>query len=441
MEEQITLELIRDFSKTYNNNLINKNIENKIIENGLVNSCIDKKIIEENEFTFNIELPDSKRYDQKENYRCWIYCGLNVIKYDLARNLNIDLKQLSLANNYIAFFDKLEKSNNTYENIINIKNNSWEYINKEEILKDCVSELGNWKWFVSIVNKYGLVPYECMPDVFESLIMKNITELFTEKVKKDSIKLLNKKRENKSIEELRKMKETFLKENYSFLSKILGEPKMKFDFEYKDKNLNNIKYRNMTPLEFKEKFLKINLDDFVFLENAPMYNKEFYKIYRKKYIGNVYQKSYIEFLNLPMDEIKKLVIKQLKDGMPVYIGINLKKFIDKKSGVLDTRLFNYSKMLGLDFLTKNEALNTNNIYTNHCMSICGVNLSENGKPQRWKLEDSYGTQEKVDGYYIMNDNYFDEFILQVIINKEYLSKKQLKLLKQEVIECGVSDPI
>lgn len=145
----------------------------------------------------------------------------------MAKNLNIDLKEFALSNNYIAFFDKLEKSNNAYENIINISNVDWEYIDKEDVLQHCVNEGGHWQWFVSIVNKYGLMPYEYMPDVFESLRMQNITGLFTDKVKKDCIKLINSKRENTNVNDLRKMKETFLEENYIFLSKILGEPKMK----------------------------------------------------------------------------------------------------------------------------------------------------------------------------------------------------------------------
>ena len=440
MEKQITIDLINNFSNIYNSNSTNRVIENAITENGLEKSCIDRRIIEENQPIFNIELPDGKRYDQKDNYRCWIYCGLNTIQYDMAKNLNIDLKEFALSNNYIAFFDKLEKSNNAYENIINISNVDWEYIDKEDVLQHCVNEGGHWQWFVSIVNKYGLMPYEYMPDVFESLRMQNITGLFTDKVKKDCIKLINSKRENTNVNDLRKMKETFLEENYIFLSKILCEPKMKFDYEYKDKESKYVKYKNITPIEFRDKFLSINLNDFVSLGNIPMYNKEYYKLYREKYLGNVYQNSYVEFLNLPINEIKQLAIKQLKDNMPVYIRINLRKFRDKKSGVLDTRIFNYKNTFGFDFLTKEEALNTHDIYPHHCMSICGVNLLEHNKPQRWKLEDSYGTLEKVDGYYIMNDNYFDEFILQAIINKKYLSKKQRELLKQDVIEFEIKDP-
>lgn len=439
MDKQITLDLINSFSKKYNENSINKVIENSITKNGIEKSCVNREIIEENQPVFNIELPDGKRYDQKDNYRCWIYSGLNFIKYNISKNLNIDLKKLALSNNYIAFFDKLEKSNNTYENIINLESTDWENINREHFLESCVNESGNWKCFVSIVNKYGLIPYECMPDVFDSLKGQNVTILFSDKVKKDCIKLLNYKKDGKDVNELRKIKEIFLKENYTFLSKILGEPQSVFNYEYIDKDSKYIKYLSLTPIEFKNKFLTIELDDFAYLCNLPMYNKEYYKLYRKKNLGNIYSNSYVEFLNLPIDEIKKLAIKQLKDNMPIYIGINLRKFRDKKSGVLDTRLYNYQNNFGFELLTKDEALNTHDIYTHHCMSICGVNISDDGVPQRWKLEDSYGTLEKVDGYYIMNDNYFSEFILQAVINKKYLSKEQLEMLNQEAIEFEIND--
>ena len=236
------------------------------------------------------------------------------------------------------------------------------------------------------------------------------------------------------------MKEFFLQENYSFLSKILGEPKTKFNYEYKDIDSKYIKYTEMTPMEFKNKFLTINLNDFISIGNIPMYNKEYYKLYREKYLGNVYKNSYVEFLNLPINDIKNLVIKQLKDNLPVYIRINLRKFRDRKSGILDTRLYNYKKSFGIDLLTKEEALNTHDIYPHHCMTICGVNLLEDGTPKRWKIEDSYGTNEKIDGYYVMNDNYFDEFILQAIIDKKYLSAEQLNMLDQDFIEFEIKDP-
>lgn len=439
MKEQISIEQISKFNEEYNKNRNNKIIENSITKNGLENTCIDRQIIMENQSVFNIELPECKRYDQKDSYKCWIYAGINVIKHDIAKNLDIDIMKLELSNNYIAFFDKLEKSNNAYENIIELENTSLDYIHKERIIKFCVSEGGYWQWFVAIINKYGIVPMPFMSDAVESTNYQKVSEILAEKVKKDINYLLELKNKNESIEKLREEKERFLQENYNLLSKILGEPIFKFDYEYKDKDNNYMIYKNMTPIDFRNKFLTLNLNNFVSIGNFPMYNKEYYKVYSKKYLGNIYKSSYANFLNLPIEDLKELTIKQLKDGIPVWMGAHILKLRDKKSGILDIRLYNYKETLNFKPLTKKESLDLHDIEMHHAMTFCGVHLVEN-KPIRWKVEDSYGDKEKENGYYIMNDNFFNEFVLNVIIDKKYLSKEQLELLEQETIEIEVDEP-
>lgn len=436
MDNQISIEQIKMFSKKYNEDTQNKVIEKNITEKGLEAACISGEVIKENERIFNIELPDCKRQDQSESYRCWMYASLNMLKHNIAKNLNIDINELDLSTNYIAFFDRLEKANKAYENAINLNNLDFDYINKENIFRYAGSEGGRWEYFVAIINKYGLVPRSIMPDTFETKNWEKLERVYTEKVVKDVLKLLKLKEKNISIDELRKIKERFIGENYSILSKILGEPKYEFTYEYKDINNEEQKIENITPLQFKEKFLSLKVEDFVSIGNVPMYNKEYYKIYRKKYMGGV---GNAEFLNLPINEIKELVIKQLKDRVPVYMGVNITKFRDDKSGVLDTRLYNYKEMLGLKSLTKEEALNMYNIRYHHAMIFCGVHLVDN-KPIRWKIEDSYGDKEKFNGYYIMNDNYFDEFVINVVIDKKYLNEKQLKALEQDPIEIEGEEP-
>ena len=439
MENQIKLEQIKEFTKNYHSDKTNKIIENAITKNGLENACMNRAVIMENQPVFNIELPESKRYDQQDSWRCWIYGGLNVIKHNIAKNLNRNVMELELSNNHIAFFDKLEKSNNAYENIIQTKDTSFEYLHKENTIKYCVSEGGYWNWFVAIVNKYGILPYSYNPNVVESTDYKKIEYLYMEKVKKDIIKLLELKKSGTNINLLRKEKNKFLQENFTLLCKILGEPITEFCYEYKDKNGEYRRIEKLTPIEFKNKFLDLELENFVTIGNMPMYNKEYYKVYKKKYLGNVYQKSDVNYLNLPIEDLKQLTIKQLKDEIPVYMGAHILKFRDNQSGVLDIRLYNYEDTLNFKRLSKEEALNLYDISMHHVMIFTGVNLVDN-KPQRWKVEDSYGDKEKVNGYYIMNDNFFNEFVISVVVDKKYLSKEQLQLLGQEPIEFEIEDP-
>lgn len=428
----ITLKQIQDFSEKYNQNPKNKQIEEKITKYGLKNTCINEEIIKQNPPIFNIELSETKRYNQKDSLKCWIFAGINVIKRNIAKNLNIDIMSLELSDNYIAFFDKLEKSNNIYEKVIHAKTNDLRQIQKNKILNNCVIEDGNWVMFLAILNKYGIVPQEAMPNTIESNNYEKWWEIYREKVKSDVIHLLEyKKKENNQIK-LEEIKNQFLRENYSLLSKILGEPPLKFDYNYIDNNQENISIAEITPLEFRDKFITLNLQDYIVLSNDYYgWDKEYNKKYRYYDYTNIYKKTDTEILNVTSKELKELTIKQLKDGIPVYIGLCFKKSCrDDASGVLDTRLYKYQEDIGIRRLTKEMAMKLNETYIQHFMVLTGVHI-ENEKPIRWKVEDSYGDKEKVNGYYIMNDNYFDDFVITIIVDKKYLSESQSKLWEQK----------
>lgn len=428
----ITLKQIEDFSKKYNQNPINKIIEEKITKYGLKKTCINEEIIKQNPPIFNIELSETKRYDQKDSLKCWIFAGINVIKRNIAKNLNMNVMDLELSDNYIAFFDKLEKSNNIYEKIIHAKTNDLQQIQKNKILNNCVVEDGNWVMFLAILNKYGIVLKEAMHNTAESNNYEKWWELYREKVKSDVIHLLEyKKKENDKIK-LEEMKCQFLQENYSFLSKILGEPPLKFDYKYMNNNQEKISIEKITPLEFRKKYITLNVQDYIVMANDHYgWNKEYNRKYRYYDYTNIYKKTDTELLNVTSKELKELAIKQLKDGIPVYIGLCFKKNCrDDVSGVLDTRLYKYEEDVGARRLTKEIAMKLNETYIQHFMTLTGVYV-ENEKPIRWKVEDSYGDKEKVNGYYIMNDNYFDDFVITIIVDKKYLSESQSKLWEQK----------
>lgn len=428
----ITLKQIKDFSKKYNQNSTNKQIEEKITKYGLKKTCINEEIIKQNPPIFNIELSETKRYDQKDSLKCWIFAGINLIKRNMAENLNMNIMDLELSDNYIAFFDKLEKSNSIYEKVIHSKTNDLQQIQKNKILNNCVVEDGNWVMFLAILNKYGIVPLEAMPNTAESNNYEKWWEIYREKVKSDVIHLLEyKKKENDKIK-LEEMKCQFLQENYNLLSKILGEPPLKFDYKYINDNQQKVSVEEMTPLEFRRKYITLSLQDYIVIANDHYgWDKEYNKKYRYCDYINIYKKTDTEVLNVTSKELKDLAIKQLKDGIPVYVGLCFKKKCrDDVSGVLDTRIYNYEKELGLKCLNKEIAMKLGETEIQHFMTLTGVYV-ENGEPIRWKVEDSYGDKEKVNGYYIMNDNYFDDFVITIIVDKKYLSESQSKLWEQK----------
>ncbi len=432
MTREIELKDIKQFSEKYNKEVENKVIEEKIKEYGLDRVCINKRIIEENPAVFNIELEETKRYNQKDSLRCWAFSGINVIKRNMANNLNMNTMDFELSDNFITFFHRLEKANTTYEKIITSKTIDLDKIVKKNILENPVEEIGNWKTFVGIVKKYGLVPMTVMPITIEGENATRVTNLFSETVRSNAITLLKLKMQNKNTEQLRKVKATMLADNYDFLSKAYGEPVEIFNYDYIDKNGNSVSLKNITPNQFVEQFLSIDIENFVFISNVPKKNRIYGQKLKNPTSININKMKYVEFLHISANELKELAIKQLKDNIPVMVGIYIRKFADKESGVLDTRLYDYEDLVKYKSLNKEDGILTGDIELHHWMTITGVQIEEEIS-KRWKVEDSYGNNEKVNGYYIMNDNYFDKYVFTVIIHKKYLTKEQLELYNQKGI--------
>lgn len=432
MIKEIQLKDIEQFSNSYNKNFENKKIENKIKKYGLDKVCINKEIIDANPPVFNIELEETKRYNQNDSLRCWAFSGINVIKRDMANNLNIDIMKFELSDNFITFFHRLEKANTAYEEVITAKTTNLRKLFKKPFLKNPVDESGNWQNFVGIVKKYGLVPMEIMPTTIEGKTATKVTNLYTETIRKNLITLAKLKNKNKPIKEIREMKYKMLEENYNFLSKVYGEPSQKFNYKYKNKNGDIISLNNITPNQFVEKFLSIDIENFLFISNIPTWNRKYGQKIKEHQFININKFKYIEYLNISSNELKQLAIKQLKDNIPVMVGICITKFADINSGILDTRLYDYEKLVNYKALSKMEGLSAEDIKLHHWMTITGVQIEED-IPKRWKVEDSYGDKKKINGYYIMNDNFFDKYVFTIIIHKKYLSPKQLKLYNNEGI--------
>lgn len=433
--KEISLNQIKKYRNTFYSDKSNKIISDSIINNGINKTCFNSGVLVEDQNVFNIELPDSKRLDQKNSGRCWAFAGINMIKHDIAKNLNIKPEDIDLSVNYLVFYDKLEKSNTIYENIISLEKYDFDTINKLKIIN--LEEGGYFEYFRELIKKYGVIPSSYMPENATSEDSRSLMIVYNEKIKRDIYILLEARKQNKSVKEMQTMTEKMIEENYIILSKMLGTPPLEILFEYKDKD-NKVVSKKLTPQEFYNHYCTLNLDDFIPIASMKMYNKEYYKKYYSKYKDNILGKGVLEFINLPLNEFKELAIAQLKDNIPIWFGAEVKKMRNQEKGILDTNSYNYEDVFNFKMLNKEENLNLNAITLAHAMSLVGVHLIDN-KPVRWKVENSWGDKDNK-GYFIMNDNYFDEFVMEIVIKKDYLTEKQLKLLDQEPIELGLEDP-
>ena len=431
MKTEISLELIKKFNSLYNTKE-NREDEKHIIEEGIYDYIIDRNVIKENKREFSIELPQLKRENQQESSRCWIYAGINFLKYDVFNKLNCNINDIDFSCNYISFFDKLEKCNSIYEAVINNGKTSL-----TDIFKIGITEWGYWIYFVEIIEKYGLVPLNTMPENKNSYNSDFLLNILNEKVKKDVYDLL-KKRESCTTEEIKKYKEIKLFEIYNILSKTLGEPKYCFNYSYINKHGEKIRFENVTPIEFKNKITTNNLRDYVAVASFEMENKDYYKKYEKRFYQDIYERTYPTYINVPKNELKELTIKQLKDGMAVRFSSEIRKDIDNKNGIMDCRIFNYNKLQINDRLSTKELLESKESFAAHAMIFTGVNI-KNDKPNRWKVEDTRNTSRNYEGSYVMNDNFFDKYVYAVYINKKYLTDNQIKAYKSNSIPVDIDD--
>ena len=442
MNREITLDLIKSFNEKYNENANNKLMESIITTNGIKNIAINKEAINRNINVFSIELPKAKITDQKESSRCWAFAGLNLLKREVTKNLNKKLENFELSQNFLVFYDKLEKANNFYEQIIDFKDK--DLLDRElmQVLDWGLYEGGHWEYFVGLVKKYGIVPKEIMPETKDSENSEVYISILSGKIRRDAARLRKMLKDSNNIIQIRQAKQEMLKETYEMLCKILGQPPINFKYEYIDRNEKYNYLAELTPIEFFNQYVETSLSDYVMVANIPMHNKKYNLLYKEREdITNIIGNSSHSFLNMKVKDIKSLVVKSLRDSEPVYFACNIRKNNNKELKILDYEMYQYGKVLGIDLeMSKEELLDYREIRLQHMMLFVGVNIVDD-KIERWKVEDSYGSQKGNQGYYIMNDNFFDKYVVECVINRKYMTKNQLKLFEQEPLVFDPWEPM
>lgn len=432
----ITMEMIQRFQKNYDEDAMAKVLTAAASKTALSDIALSPMDAAKLEHTFSIEIPTRGITNQRKSGRCWLFASMNMMRELVAKNCNME--KFELSGNYLAFWDKFEKMNFFLEAIIDSADLEVSDRTVNWILSG-LNDGGQWDMMVSLIQKYGIVPSSVMPETFQSNETRNMSQILNMKLRKDAIELRKLVQEGVDPS---KRKEEMLEELFKALCICFGRPVDRFDFAYTDKEHHyHIEY-NMTPRSFYEKYIKLSLEDYVSVINAPTQDKPYGKTYTVKYLGNVVGRN-ICYLNLPMEELKKLAVQQMKDGEPVWFGSDCGKYGNRTDGIWDQNSFVYGEILGgLDLsMTKEERLDYADSAMNHAMLLTGVNLDSDGKPNRWKIENSWGEEPGKKGYFAASDAWFDEFTYQVIINKKYLKEEWKLALEEEPIELAPWDPM
>lgn len=425
-----------NYEKKFNEDKSNKIAQSSISKVGIQDSSLNQDILRNHNFVFSITTKKGEITNQKQSGRCWMFSALNVARTEVMKNLNIE--NFEFSQNYTLFYDKLEKANYFLESIIKTRNEKLDSRLISFLLSSPMQDGGQWDMFKGILEKYGAIPKELMPETFHSSNTRWLDFHLTTRLR-NFAKIL--RESNKKEEELRKIKEDQLYTIYNILVKALGMPPKKFTYEYLDNKKNFVRINDITPKEFFNKYVSWNLKDKISLINAPTKNKKFGEVYTVKFLQTVIEADKILYLNVPNEILKEAAIKSLKNGEPVWFGCDVGKMSNNELGIMDTKLFNFSETLSeVKNFDKASRLDYYESVLTHAMVFVGVNLDNNGKPINWMVENSWGDKVGKKGIFSMSDEWFDEYNYQIMIDKKYLNEKYLQCLNKDPIELEPWDP-
>lgn len=387
-----------------------------------------------NEFSYKIDLEGSPITNQKSSGRCWLFASTNVFRVQVQKRLNI--AELELSQAHLYFYDQLEKANYFLQNVIETANQPLNSQLVQTLFKEPVSDGGQWDMVVNLVEKYGLVPHTLYPDSAQAVSTAQVDGFVVNKLREYGLALreMTKASEipaDELADALNAAKEKYVQEIHAILIIALGKPigpDEKFSWEYSD---SNKKYHRVscTPLEFYKNYVQVNATEYYSLIHDP--RNPVQRLYTVDRLGNIVGGKGIEYVNAEVDVLKQAAIRSIQNSEPVFFGSDVGKFSERTEGVMDTLSWDYELAFNTSLgMTKAQRLETGSSAMTHAMVLTGVTLVD-GKPTKWRVENSWGPDSGIKGYYVMSDEWFNEYVYQVVTHPRYVDKTYTDIWKKK----------
>lgn len=421
---------IINFKKKYegdNSNKIRHRMLNKVKLVDLIQD-IDTNLSE----NFSIDIKTHNATDQEASGRCWCFAGLNILREKVIEKCNLD--NFELSGSYIAFYDKLERFNILLERLISYKKNNKNLYDRyvSSLLQNGMTDGGYFTQFANLIQKYGIVPKNNFPESFSSCNTYEINQILSRLLRKFYLDLEISHGDEKTL------KNKYLENAYLIIANVYGMPPEKFNFEYTNKKGIYCIDKNLTPKEFYNKYIGLDLvNNYVEIISYEDQKIKYNNIYEIEETSRISGENDNIILNIPSKEFEKLIMKQLKNKEPVYFYCSTTS--KRIEGIWTDILERYGDIFGIDLsMDKNSILKTNGITNSHSMLITGVNIIDN-KVDKWKIENSWGSKVGNKGYYIATNDWINNYVHRIVINKKILDKKHIQILKQEKIKLDKWD--
>lgn len=437
----ISHEQLDRFQKRFESQPKNRLALNAVTKSAISAVALNRRAVTESNHVFSNTIKVGQITSQNSSGRCWLFAGLNPMRVSAMNAINVD-DTFELSQNYLLFWDKLEKANYFFESILKTLKEPVDGRLVSHLLREPIQDGGQWDMFVNLILKYGVVPKTVMPESDSSSNTGAMNARITSKLREFAWKLRTAAAKGSSLEALRKEKSKMLEEVYRMLCIHLGEPPKTFKWQWRDKDGEFHRDGEITPQEFFNKHVNYDLAAKVCLIHCPQKSKAFNKLYTIEYLGNVVEGEIIKYLNVEPKVMKTAAIEMIKNGEPVWFGCDVGKMLDRDLGVLDMALFDLEAIYDTKFnMDKAARLDYGDSQMTHAMVFAGVDLDEKGKPTKWRVENSWGDKGGGQGFLVMRDTWFNEYVYEVAVDKKYLPKSLLPILETKPTALPPWDPM
>ena len=429
----ISAEMLAKISDRYEGNAADKALRNALATTPINTLAMNAENAAMIDTHFSDRVRTKGITDQKSSGRCWLFTGLNVLRAKMIDKY--ELPGMEFSQNYLFFYDQLEKANLFLQGVIDTKDLPFEDRKVDWLFSNPLSDGGQFTGVSNLITKYGLVPAEAMPETYQSDNTSQMANLLKLKLREYGLELREAPKSK-----VQDMKIRQLSEIYRMLALCLGEPVQEFEWTRCDKNNNIVSRKKYTPKSFYDEFIGEDLENnYVMIMNDPC--REYGKVYEIDYDRHVYDGHNWLYINLPIERIKEMAIASIKDNTAMYFSCDVGKFANSKKGVLDINNFDYESLMGVTFgMDKKERVQTHASGSSHAMTLIAVDIVE-GKPVKWMVETSWGPASGYQGNYIMTDEWFNEYMFRLVVEKKYVPADVLKMLDQKPVQLPAWDPM
>lgn len=435
----ISQDMLQQIKKSYQGTATDKALRNAISNNDIRNLALNQENRPNFDTYFSDRVLSKGISDQKSSGRCWLFTGLNIMRAKMIEKYGLGAFQFSQV--YPFFWDQLEKSNLFLQGIIDTREKPLDDKMVEWLLKNPLSDGGQFTGIADIIGKYGLVPSEIMPETSNSANTSRMADLIKQKLRENALELRDMATKKAKLSDLENKKTEMLGTIYRMLVLNLGEPPTSFKWTMTNAQGKPVSTKQYTPKSFYDEYVGEDLtNNYIMLMNDP--SREYYKLYEIDYDRHRYDGNNWTYVNLPIEDIKEMAIKSIKDSTMMYFSCDVGKFLNSGKGLLDVNNYDYASLFGTQFgMDKKQRIQTFASGSSHAMTLMAVDLDRNGMPKKWMVENSWGADNGYKGHLIMTDEWFNEYMFRLVVEKKYAPEKVLNILKQKPVRLPAWDPM